>query len=323
MHPENKGGIKLKEKLKKSSGITLIALIITIIVMLILVAVTVNLANEKGGLFVTTRKAASETQAAAEKETLSAELVGAIKAGGEFDISAVNLPDNMKWCDEGDNDFNSVNKEHPSKGEASWVITKNNNKFYVNKNGNLSDTAPITWEEARSKGWVYVEEDGEKTVAYGGPEKVISLTQTINNVAVFEEITIGEENGSPITEMKFKEYKNIDITGENIYITFFDNENIEQVNLNGLNVTLCGECFTRCTNLKSVTGMEGMTKILSCTFESCTSLTNITIPSSITSIDSTAFINCTNLTQITINKAQDSISGAPWGAPNATVTWQE
>ena len=65
-----------------------------------------------------------------------------------------------------------------------------------------------------------------------------------------------------------------------------------------------------------------MTKILSCTFESCTSLTNITIPSGFTSIDSTAFINCTNLTQITVNKAQDSISGAPWGAPNATVTWQ-
>ena len=297
-------------------------MIITIIVMLILVAVTVNLANENGGLFVTTRKAASETQAVAEKETLSAELVGAIKAGGEFDISAVNLPDNMKWCDEGDNDFNSVSKGQPSKGEASWVITKNNNKFYVNENGNLSDTAPMTYEDALAKGWVYFEEDGEKAVFYGGSDKVISLTQIINHVPVFEEITIGEENGSPITEMKFKEYKDIDITGEDIYITFFNNENIEQVNLKGLNVTLCEECFTRCTNLKSVTGMEGMTKILSCTFESCTSLTNITIPSGITSIDSTAFIDCTNLTQITINKAQDSISGAPWGAPNATVTWQ-
>ena len=313
--------------------------------MLILVAVTVNLANEKGGLFVTTRKAASETKAAAEKETLSAELVGAIKAGGEFDISAVNLPDNMKWCDEGDNDFNSVSKGQPSKGEASWVITKNNNKFYVNKNGNLSDTASITWEEARLKGWVYVEEDGEKTVAYGGPEKVISLTQTINNVPVFEEIIIGEKNGSPITEMKFKEYKNIDITGGNIYITFFENENIEQVNLNGLNVNLESECFTACSNLVSVNGLEGISQlpdgafdgcgkltditlpnnIISIghnTFNDCSSLTNITIPSSVTSIDSSTFGYCTNLTQITINKAQDSISGAPWGAPNATVTWQ-
>ena len=305
----------MKEKLKKSSGITLIALIITIIVMLILVAVTVNLANEKGGLFVTTRKAASETQAAAEKETLSAELVGGIKAGGEFDISAVNLPDNMKWCDEGDNDFNSVSKGQPSKGEASWVITKNNNKFYVNENGNLSDTAPMTYEDALAKGWVYLEAEGVKGVIYGGAESV-TVTKIINNVPVFK------DKGEDDEDLVFKGYQDVDVTQSGIVVSFCQNEKVESVDFNGVNVSLLDDGFAYCTNLKSVTGMEGMTEILSNTFDSCTSLTNITIPSSITSIDSTAFLNCTNLTQITINKAQDSISGAPWGAPNATVTWQ-
>ena len=284
--------------------------------MLILVAVTVNLTNEKGGLFVTTRKAASETKAAAEKETLSAELVGAIKAGGEFDISAVNLPDNMKWCDEGDNDFNSVSKGQPSKGEASWVITKNNNKFYVNENGNLSDTAPMIYEDALAKGWVYLEAEGVKGVIYGGAESV-TVTQIINNVPVFK----GE--GENDKDLVFKGYQNVDVTQSGIVVSFCQNEKVESVDFNGVNVSLLDDGFADCTNLKSVTGMEGITEILSNTFDSCTSLTNITIPSSITSIDSTAFINCTNLTQITINKAQDSISGAPWGAPNATVTWQE
>ena len=51
----------MKEKLKKNRGITLIALIITIIVMIILVAVTVNIANENGGLFVRTRQAKVDT----------------------------------------------------------------------------------------------------------------------------------------------------------------------------------------------------------------------------------------------------------------------
>ena len=60
----------MKERLKKSSGITLIALIITIIVMLILVAVTVNLANENGGLFVRTRQAKVDTAYRAEQENL-------------------------------------------------------------------------------------------------------------------------------------------------------------------------------------------------------------------------------------------------------------
>ena len=65
---KNKGGIKLKEKLKKNRGITLIALIITIIVMIILVAVTVNIANENGGLFVRTRQAKVDTAYRAEQE---------------------------------------------------------------------------------------------------------------------------------------------------------------------------------------------------------------------------------------------------------------
>ena len=60
----------MKEKLKKNRGITLIALIITIIVMLILVAVTVNIANENGGLFVRTRQAKVDTAYRAEQENL-------------------------------------------------------------------------------------------------------------------------------------------------------------------------------------------------------------------------------------------------------------
>ena len=290
-------------------------MIITIIVMLILVAVTVNLANEKGGLFVTTRKAASETQAAAEKETLSAELVGAIKAGGEFDISAVNLPDNMKWCDEGDNDFNSViSKGQLSKGEASWVITKNNNKFYVNENGNLSDTAPMTYEDALAKGWVYVEAEGYQNniVIYVGGDSSVTITQTINNVPFFK----GEKDSV------FMGYKDVKLTDDKVAVTFIDNESIETVDFCGLNVVLEGDGFAWCKNLTNVTGMEGMTEIPSGAFSGCISLSNITIPSSVIDIGNDAFKGCTNLTQITVNKAQDSISGAPWGAPNATVTWQ-
>ena len=60
----------MKEKLKKNRGITLIALIITIIVMIILVAVTVNIANENGGLFVRTRQAKVDTAYRAEQENL-------------------------------------------------------------------------------------------------------------------------------------------------------------------------------------------------------------------------------------------------------------
>ena len=308
--------------------------------MLILVAVTVNLANENGGLFVTTRKAASETKAAAEKETLSAELVGGIKAGGEFDISAVNLPDNMKWCDEGDNDFNSVSKGQPSKGEASWVITKNNNKFYVDAYGNILDDEPkelISFDEAYKKGWVGMEVEGKMIVAYGGKKSNLELSENIEQVPVFKS-----------QEEKNERYETIDLTKENVFITFNGNKDVEKIDFKGIKVKLAdwSDPFKACTKLNTITGLEGMTEIIDeafegataltnitipssvkkiggCAFEGCTSLSNITIPSSVIDIGNDAFEGCTNLTQITVNKAQDSISGAPWGAPNATVTWQE
>lgn len=79
--------------------------------------------------------------------------------------------------------------------------------------------------------------------------------------------------------------------------------------------------FYKCTSLTSITIPNSVTSIGSSAFEDCTSLLEIAIPDSITSINSTAFKDCTNLRSITIDKPQGSISGAPWGAPNATVTW--
>ena len=52
------------------NGITLIALIITVIVMLILVGVTITVALN-GGLFETANKAATETQKESERERLT------------------------------------------------------------------------------------------------------------------------------------------------------------------------------------------------------------------------------------------------------------
>ena len=56
-----------KEKLKKQKGITLIALVITTIVMLILVGVTVTV-SLNGGLFSTAKHAATETKYEIQEE---------------------------------------------------------------------------------------------------------------------------------------------------------------------------------------------------------------------------------------------------------------
>ena len=92
--------------LKQNKGITLIALIITIIVMMILVAVSVTVALN-GGLFSTAKKAASETQIKADEEMLLSAVVGAIGTDAKVDFNKIQLPDGFKVV--GDKTYESPN----------------------------------------------------------------------------------------------------------------------------------------------------------------------------------------------------------------------
>ena len=81
------------------------------------------------------------------------------------------------------------------------------------------------------------------------------------------------------------------------------------------------QAFSRCTSL-ALTGLpSGVTSIDAGAFDDCTGLTLITFEGTPTSIDSTAFEGCTNLTSIKVPWAQGAVSGAPWGAMNATITY--
>lgn len=79
--------------------------------------------------------------------------------------------------------------------------------------------------------------------------------------------------------------------------------------------------FQNCTSLKITSLPDALTTIGSMVFAGCTGLTSITIGPNVTSIVTTAFSGCTNLTQITCGLRQGAVSGAPWGATNANITY--
>ena len=79
--------------------------------------------------------------------------------------------------------------------------------------------------------------------------------------------------------------------------------------------------FADCTNLALTSLPDGLTSIGQYTFQNCTSLTSITFKGTPTTIESTAFNGCTNLTDIKVPWAEGAVSGAPWGATNATITY--
>ena len=220
--------------MRNQKGITLIALIITIIVMLILVAVTVSVALT-GGIFNNAREAKTGTQRQAEKEELIAKMVGAYTSAGNFATSNVGeLPSGARWCTNDTETWEDAEDlEGLPTGNGDWVITKNNNKFYVDSSGSVLDEKPqetvyaFTIADLRSNGVTLNYDDGNEIL-------IIDKGEFVNY--------IGEE---PFTDTSYYEtieevvkYYRINSSNTsigNMVEKFFDNKTPEQ----GITAYIC------------------------------------------------------------------------------------
>lgn len=73
--------------------------------------------------------------------------------------------------------------------------------------------------------------------------------------------------------------------------------------------------------LETITLPNKILSILTQSFASCPNLQTVRMGNGMRSIGGDAFQNCPALTDIYIDAPEDSISGAPWGATNATIHW--
>lgn len=115
---------RFKSNINNSKGITMVALVITIILMLILAGVSVTSALN-GGLFSTAERAVDQTQKSEDKEMLFDSLIKAMTNSDTVDIQVIeeDLPD---WTIE------EVNNEYK-------CTSPNGNKFLLTKYGDLTD----------------------------------------------------------------------------------------------------------------------------------------------------------------------------------------
>ncbi len=206
---------------KNQKGITLVALIITIIVMLILVAVTINV-SLNGGLFTNARNAAKDTQREADKEELVSTMIGAYDKRGRFNTDLIGtLPNEAKWCRKGDETYENTPSGILPTGEGDYIITKNNNKFYIDSNGSVLDEKPENVFEKNGLISEYVKFGKKYTLSEDRTAYVIFDTDgsytllvpnLINDYSSPSEISNGFESG---------QFKIID---DNILIVFEDDE---------------------------------------------------------------------------------------------------
>ncbi len=100
---------------------------------------------------------------------------------------------------------------------------------------------------------------------------------------------------------------------------FYNCKNIALTSLPSGITEIGNNAFSFCDNLALTSLPDGITKIDNYAFRWCDSLITITFKGTPTSISNSAFDGCDNLTNIYVPWAEGAVSGAPWGATNATI----
>lgn len=87
-------------------------------------------------------------------------------------------------------------------------------------------------------------------------------------------------------------------------------------------ITHIGEsAFRNCNGLTSVTIPNSVTSIGDYVFFRCDRLTSVTFNGTPNSISSVTFYRCSRLTTVNVPWAEGAVSGAPWGATDATINY--
>ncbi len=127
---------------KRNTGITLIALIITIIVLLILAGVTIATLTGDNGILRRATDASEQTKLAEEKEKVKLSALGALTKNNGEEIMQDNLDEELgKYFETGKYAVKPGTNEDGTEGYIVTITENdaNGRKYFVDKNGNVED----------------------------------------------------------------------------------------------------------------------------------------------------------------------------------------
>ena len=132
----------MKNMKKENKGITLIALVITIIVLLILAGVTIATLTGENGILSRATDAREQTELADEEEKVKLSATGALAKENGGEISQTSLEEELgKYFENGQYAVEpGINED----GTEGYIVTitendPNGRKYFIDKNGNVED----------------------------------------------------------------------------------------------------------------------------------------------------------------------------------------
>ena len=213
-------------KRTKQNGITLIALVITIVVLLILAAVSIATLTGQNGILTRANDAKTSTEIAEEKEKveLSATAALAEELGGEIDIDKLRT-ELGKYFQDGKYDVQEGVNEDGIEGYIVTITQNNPNgrKYFVDKNGNVTEYTGKEPEEvpevsdepafSRANGVIEIEflsgRSYNTTKTPNHPILKTGMTGVTYNETTGEAIDVNNSNGTD-----WYSYEDTSITGK-------------------------------------------------------------------------------------------------------------
>ncbi len=289
---------------KENKGITLIALVITIIVLLILAGVTIITLTGQNGILTKTNQAKKETTRATAEEKVNIAVLGSYGKDGRLNYQ--ELQNNL-------NEVEGIDKQtipNPITAESfPFTVTVDGVEVKITADGEVSLALAFNAEE-----WdkTATPEDcfqwGSNTRGQDGYDVIIGYTEKLQS---YSKVKIPSRCKKIICDGTY--YPNNSYSNDQIGRAFFSN--VEKVELPNTVVEIGTYAFGKrsdsiTSSLQEITIPDSVTSIGGSAFSSCSNLSSITIPDSVTSIGGSAFSSCSNLSSIRIPDSVTSIGGS-------------
>ena len=270
---------------KKSTGITLIALVVTIVVLLILAGISINTILGDNGIISRSKDAKERTEYAQEQEKVKYAVVDAFNIENTT-IQTEDLKNALKK-EFNLSDVEIDNRLETKSDDGPWIFTGDKGKHEIDENGSVSkklesglydleDNQIYDWNELLKKGYITVT-NGVLTTGYSDYANPHS-EDLVGKLVIDDSVTEIGENGL----RKLKKLEKI-VLPENIIL---DEYAMSEIGINGIGPKGSGASLELPKSLK---------RIESNAFYSCEELTSVKLDEKIEEIGKTAFAYCKKL----------------------------
>ena len=268
--------------LKKQKGITLIALVVTIVVLLILAGVTISLLLDENGIIAKSKDARRGYREVQINEQMDIDNVSDwISEVTDRKEQKVVEPENIADWEYTEEDDGTVTL-HCYKGNDTKVIIPN----YINKK-------PVKKTQIKSdssSGTFWASEICSNTM-YGKMQETITEVVISDGIQELGEYTF--VRSSALEKVTIPD--SVRVIGNNVFAGCSKLSDV----IMGIGVTTIGQrAFINCTNLSNVIIPNSVAIIENNAFEGCNGLQNIDIPPNITKMGSAVF---NAISSITVN----------------------